>query len=161
MTSLLSPSRSATSTALDVSEIALLIFGIVLVLGLVGEVAKSERWKKRLRIFELMVIIGVAGELVADGGIFLFSRHLQTITEAEYAGLNKQATDAYNQAESARKEADSFELGIANARKGAADADERAAKAEENLGAARLDAAVANERAAEANKIAEGERLWG
>jgi hypothetical protein len=159
MRALLSLSRSATSAALDISEIALLVFGIVLVLGLVGEVAKSERWRKWLRIFELMVIIGVAGELVADGGIFLFSRHLQTITETEYADLNKQATDAYNQAEHARKEADSFELDIAKAKQGAADADERASKAEENLGSAKRDAAVANERAAEANKIAEGERL--
>ncbi len=83
MSALLSLSRSATSSALDASEIALLIFGIVLVVGLIGEVAKSERWKKRLRIFELMVIIGVAGELVADGGIFVFSSHLEAITEAE------------------------------------------------------------------------------
>ncbi len=73
--------------------------------------------------------------------------------------LNKQATDAYSQAEHARKEADSFELDIAKAKQGAADADERAARAEENLGSAKKDAAVANERAAEANRIAEGERL--
>jgi hypothetical protein len=152
-------SKSVTSTWLDVSEIALLVFGVVLVIGLVGEVAKSDKWKKRLRLFEMLVIIGVAGELIADGGIFLFSRHLQTISEAEYSGLNKQAADAYKQAEIARKEADSFELDIAKAKKGAADALERAAKAEENLGEARKDAATANERAANSNKIAEDERL--
>ncbi len=159
-------SKSATSFWLDASEIALLVFGAVLVIGLVGEVAKSDRWRRRLRVFELMVIIGVAGELIADGGIFLFSRHLQTISEAEYSGLNRQAADALKQAEIARKEADSFEFDIANARKEAADALERAAKAEENLGNAKKDAALANERAANAekqaaksNEIAERERL--
>jgi hypothetical protein len=127
-------SKSETSTLLGISEIALLGFGVVLVIGLVGEVAKSDKWKKRVRLFEMLVIIGVAGELIADGGVFLFSRHLQTISEAEYSGLNKQAADAYKQAEVARKEADSFELDIAKAKKQAADALDRAAKAEENLG---------------------------
>jgi hypothetical protein len=75
-TSLFSLSKSATSICLDASEIVLLVFGIVLVIGLVGEVAKSEKWKRRVRLFELMVVFGVAGELMADGGIFLFSRHL-------------------------------------------------------------------------------------
>jgi hypothetical protein len=152
MGTLLSLSKSASSFWLDVSEIALLIFGVVLVIGLVGEVAKSERWKRWLRLFELMVIVGVAGELIGDGGIFLFSRHLQTISEAEFAVLNKQAAEVYKEAATVRKEADSFELDIARARKGAADALERAAKAEENLGKARKYAAVANERAANAEK---------
>ena len=152
-------SKSETSTLLGISEISLLGFGVVLVIGLVGEVAKSDKWKKRVRLFEMLVIIGVAGELIADGGVFLFSRHLQTISEAEYSGLNKQAADAYKQAEVARKEADSFELDIAKAKKQAADALARAAKAEETLGEARRDAAMANERAAKSNEIAEGERL--
>ena len=81
MGTLFALSKSATSTALDISEIALLLFGIVLTAGLIGEYAKSERWKKHVKIFEMLVIIGVAGELFADGGIFQFSRHLQTIAE--------------------------------------------------------------------------------
>jgi hypothetical protein len=83
-------SKSATSTALDISEIALLLFGVLLVVGLIGEYAKSERWKKYVRVFEMFVIIGVAGELLADGGIFLFSRHLQTIAALEIAHLTKR-----------------------------------------------------------------------
>jgi hypothetical protein len=159
MGTLLSLSKSATSFWLEVSEIALLIFGIVLVIGLVGEVAKSAPWKRRLRLFELMVIVGVAGELIADGGIFLFSRHLQTISETEFAGLNKQAADAYKEAESARKEADSFERDIAQANERAAAANERAAKAEQHLGEANERASNAEKQAAKSNEIAERERL--
>ena len=88
MGTLFSLSKSATSAALDISEIALLLFGVLLVVGLVGEYAKSERWKRHVRIFEMFVIIGVAGELLADGGIFLFSRHLQTLANVEIASLN-------------------------------------------------------------------------
>src|SRR4051794_33411321 len=86
--SALSPSRSATSSALDISEVALLIFGILLVLGLIGEY--SPRWKLRLKLFETLVIIGVAGELIADGGIFVSSKHLQAISDFETARLQSE-----------------------------------------------------------------------
>ena len=33
---------------------------------------------------EFLVILGVGGELIADGGIFLFSERLQVIADAEY-----------------------------------------------------------------------------
>jgi hypothetical protein len=152
MGTVFSLSKSATSLALGVSEIALLVFGVLLVVGLIGEYAESEGWKRHTRLFELLVIIGVAGELIADGGVFLFSSHLQTISDGEIAilrdkasqeelraaGLERDAAGARRDAETARKRADSFELDIANARK---------------------DAAVANARAAEANRTAETEKL--
>ncbi len=94
-------SKSATSTALDLSEIALLLFGVLLVVGLVGEYANVDRWKKHVKVFEMFVIIGVAGELLADGGIFLFSRHLQTVADGEIANLTKEAGDAKKSAEGA------------------------------------------------------------
>jgi hypothetical protein len=147
-------SKSATSTALDISEIALLLFGVLLVAGLIGEYAKSERWKRRVKIFEMFVIIGVAGELLADGGIFLFSRQLQTIADLEIAEITKKAGEAKNSANEAagaaqrskdesakatasasnalalasgaRQEADSFEKDIVSAK-------EQAAKAESHL----------------------------
>jgi len=84
-------SKSATSSALHISELAVLLFGLLLVVGLIGELSKSEKWKVRLRMFELMVIIGVAGELMGDGGIFVFSERLQAISEAEVARLNVEA----------------------------------------------------------------------
>ena len=82
------------------SEWALLLFGIVLVWGLVGEYfadhKKKEypRFKKHKRLFELLVIVGVAGELFADGGIFVFSARLQTISDAEVSTSNERAGNA-------------------------------------------------------------------
>jgi len=38
----------------------------LLVVGLVGEYANVDRWKKHVKVFEMFVIIGVAGELFAD-----------------------------------------------------------------------------------------------
>jgi hypothetical protein len=106
MGTLFSLSKSATSIALDTSEIVLLLFGILLTVGLIGEYAKSERWKKHVKTFEMLVIIGVAGELLADGGIFLFSSHLQTIADQEIADLTVTAGNAKASAETAAKAAD-------------------------------------------------------
>ena len=46
----------------------------------------------------MFVIIGVAGELWADGGIFLFSSHLQTIADLEIAALTREAGEANDRA---------------------------------------------------------------
>jgi hypothetical protein len=145
-------SKPIASLALNLSEIALIGFGLLLVFGLIGEYRESDKWKRWVKAFELMVIIGVAGELLADGGIYLFSSSLQTISDIELAQLNKEAGEA---------------------RKSAGEAAERAATAESNLARAKADAesakamakgfelriAQANKQAAEANRIAEGERL--
>src|SRR4051794_38580251 len=98
MGTLLPLSRSATSSALHISELVVLLFGLLLVVGLIGELAKSAKWKSRLRIFEPFVIVGVAGELIGDGGIFVFSERLQAISDAEVAHLNKEAGDARKEA---------------------------------------------------------------
>jgi hypothetical protein len=84
-------SESATLTWLHASEISLLLFGLVLVLGLIGEYQKSEKFKKRVHVFELMVVIGVGGELVADCGVLLFTEHLQTIADGKIAKLSGEA----------------------------------------------------------------------
>jgi hypothetical protein len=143
-------SKSGASTGLDWSEIFLLIFGVMVAVGVLGESAKSEKWKKWHRMFELLVIIGVAGELFADGTIFVFSKHLQTISDTELAAAIRKAGDAEvsannaaNSAEkavdsaqqaeslahSARREADSFEQDIVSAKKQAADAESHLADA--------------------------------
>jgi hypothetical protein len=100
MGTLFSLSKPWTEAWLAISEFGLLEFGILLVAGLVGEYFADHKkreypkFKKRKRLFELLVIIGVAGELFADGGIFLFGGHLQTIAELEVARLNKEASFA-------------------------------------------------------------------
>lgn len=96
--SLFSLSKSATTSALNWSELILLIFGIVLVAGLVGEYKTPEPHSRRMKFFEMLVIVGVLGELLGDGGIFLFSKQLQVISEIEIAGANKNAGDAKDSA---------------------------------------------------------------
>jgi len=86
-------SKSAASTGLDISEWMLLIFGAVLVLGIFGEYKKLP---KRLLMwpasaFEILVMVGVAGELLGDGGVFVFSRHLQVIEDTELTSLGSNA----------------------------------------------------------------------
>jgi hypothetical protein len=133
---LTSLSKSATSTWLGVSESLLLLFGVLLVVGLVGEYRESlKHWVK---VFEMFVIIGVAGELLADGGIFALSRHLETIANGEIATLTRESA-------------------IANQR--AAEANDRAAQAEALAKGFEPQIAKAGNSAAQANLTAENERL--
>jgi hypothetical protein len=69
---------------------------LVLVVGIIGEY-KLPSYHHRLKAFELLVLIGVGGELVADGGVFFFSRRLQNIGDLEIAGLRLKAQTLVNQ----------------------------------------------------------------
>ena len=124
-------SKSATSILLDISEVALLLFGLLLAVGIIGEYAesKSERWKKHVNTFAMFVIIGVAGELLADGGIFLFSRHLQTIAEQEIAELTKEAGDAKSSAKQAKADASAAKTSAQEAKGKASEANDASEKA--------------------------------
>ena len=126
-------SKAATSSALHVSELVVLLFGLLLVVGLIGEVSKSSRWKTKLRIFEVMVIVGVAGELIGDGGIFIFTEQLQAISDTDAARLNKEAGDARSEAAKAIERAARVEERAANLEKEAAVARRQEAKAERQL----------------------------
>ena len=95
-------SKSATSLGLDVSEWTLLLFGLLLAIGAIGEESKSKRLVPWHRAFTIVVIIGIAGEFIADGGIFFFSKHLQTISDEEVARLNERAAELTKQAEEER-----------------------------------------------------------
>jgi hypothetical protein len=57
----------------------------------------SEPWQRYKKKFEIMVIIGVAGELFADGGIFLFSRRVQTAFEHVVSGQSTAITGLTDQ----------------------------------------------------------------
>ncbi len=148
--SLFSLSKVATSSALNWSELVLFIFGIILVVGLVGEYKTPDPHSRRMKICEMLVIVGVLGELVGDGGIFLFSHQLQVISDSEISDANKRALDAKTSAteaagaakgakeqsdkatssssnaltlaKGARKEADTFESDIVSAKTQAASA---------------------------------------
>jgi hypothetical protein len=56
-------------------------------------------------VFIAMVVIGLVGEFFSDAGVFLFSRHLQTISDRESAALNKEAGDARRDAGNANERA--------------------------------------------------------
>src|SRR5581483_6404474 len=91
------------------SEIALIVFAAVVGIGLVGEIAFETdelpmrpdtrtydarlRRKHRYRFAEVLVAIGVMGELIADAGIYLSSGRLQTISDHEVAALDRQTED--------------------------------------------------------------------
>ncbi|MGA2590468.1 MAG: hypothetical protein ABSH32_11165 [Bryobacteraceae bacterium] len=136
-------SKSTTSTALDISEWSLLVFGTLLTIGLIGEYSESPTWKRREKVFEMLVIIGVAGEIFADGGIFLFSRRLQVIAERDVALLNVKASaadersrkaeahlaDALASAESAKALVKGYDKQIADEKARAAAAELAAAEA--------------------------------
>jgi len=80
-------SKSVVSTILHVGEVALLVTSMIVVIGLVGEARKS--WVAWHHVFAMLVIVGVAGELISDGLIFTSSDRLQTIQETEISHLNR------------------------------------------------------------------------
>lgn len=96
-------SKAETLTLLNISEYALLLFALVVVIGVTGE-HKTPWWKVRYDLFAILVAIGCAGELVADGGVFVFSRHLQVIEGTEVANLNHNSIELRLQADTARLE---------------------------------------------------------
>ena len=73
-------------------------------IGLIGEY-RLQFWHPRLEFFELLVLIGCAGELLADGGIFVFSEHLQKIEHTQISDLAIQASSAAGDARQAKRDA--------------------------------------------------------
>ena len=96
---LFSLSRPWTSFALDLSALAVFVFGVILLIGLFGEETQSEKWKRHHRIFVLLVFVGVGGEMIGGGGEFIFSKRLQAIFEHEtnenWNKLHMQAGDRF------------------------------------------------------------------
>jgi len=110
--SLASLSKSSTETALDGSEIFIIISGFVLAFGAIGEYldehGKLPRWMAwRKLVFIILVVVSLIGEFVGDAGVFVFSRHLQTISDDELAKVIKDARDANSLAATAFGRAES------------------------------------------------------
>jgi hypothetical protein len=152
---MLSLSKDATALALDISEWLLLACGAVLGIGIVGEYAKSAWWTKRLRWWQICVIAGVLGELLCDGGIFLFSRRLQTLEGADIQVLERKAekalsdaTEASRKANAASDEADVAKMDAGKAKDVASTAESlaRGARQEADTFEARIVAAERKEK---------------
>jgi hypothetical protein len=148
---LLSLSKPATTNWLDGSEIALLIGGLVLLIGLLGEHFASAGgvWLKR---FAALVTIGCGIEFLADGGVFCFSTHLQSISDAKVIAAENDAKQARDSARDANGRAIEASNKATSASGQAADAFDRAATAENEAGENKLEAA-------KLQKEAEDERL--
>jgi hypothetical protein len=92
-------SKSTVETDLHISEVVLLISGLVLFLGIWGEYRKGEKWQKYLAAFQIMVLAGIGVELIADGGVFLFSESLQRLEGSDIQALDKKAEEAQRKSE--------------------------------------------------------------
>lgn len=125
MDAVASLSRDTTLGLLDVAQIAVFVFGLFFLVGWIAEeTTKDHPWNRYSAAFVVMAIIGVAGEWIADIGVFALSEHLQTISDKELAKLNLKAQR--------------LTIEEVNARKAIADANERAAQAGKTAEQARL-----------------------
>jgi hypothetical protein len=114
-----SVTKSTAGLWVIVGELLLIVASIAVVVGLYEE-TRTEIWapptpriKLLHTIFIWFVTIGVAGELLADGDIFLFSHRLQSIQELEIARLNERAAGAEKAAGEANERAAKAELELA------------------------------------------------
>lgn len=137
-------SKQYVSSLLLGGELLLLITSLLVVIGLIGESRsdawipapeRKKRWHKR---FVLFVTIGVGGELIADGIVFLSSHRLQAIQEVELTELSSTA---------------------ANANEKAGEAYERASGLEKQTEKLRADAAIALQKQREAERETEKLRV--
>jgi hypothetical protein len=94
---LVSLSKPATVHWLDASEWGLLVFGLAVFVGIWGEI-KLEHGSRNFKVAEYIVLFGILGELIADGGVFFFSTQLQIISDSENAALGVKASEANERA---------------------------------------------------------------
>lgn len=144
---LISFSKPATEGALDASEILILLCGLVLAIGAAGEYIEEHstlpRWMKWSRrpkmVFVWMVALSLVGEFIGDAGVFVFSGHLETINDGEYAALNKEAGIAREDAADANERAGKLEKEAATLRKQAEDETTARVEIEDRVAWRRLD----------------------
>jgi len=90
--SLFALSKSATETALKNSEATIVVSGLLLAFGAIGEYLEEHnrlpRWMRWPKIvFIVLVVASLIGEFFGDGGVFVFSEHLESINNAETSAL--------------------------------------------------------------------------
>jgi hypothetical protein len=74
--------------------IGLFFTTLMVVLGLAGEYKKGDWWKRNLHVFEMLVVLGVAGEMVTETGAFWYSLRLQAIEELAIVGAQQTADNS-------------------------------------------------------------------
>jgi hypothetical protein len=95
---LLSPTRDLAEGAEIACQISLFCATAAVVVGLVGEYREGEWWKKRHRIFAMLVTLGVAAEIPFGVGAFWFSLKVSNMDQLSIAEARKQAAQATQKA---------------------------------------------------------------
>lgn len=91
---LIAPSKSFAEGMEIAFAVGLFLTTLLVVIGLVGEYREGEWWKRNLHIFEMMVVLGVAGEMITETGAFWYSLRLQAIEERAIVGAQQTANNS-------------------------------------------------------------------
>jgi len=78
--------------------VGVFITTFMVVVGLLGEYKEGEWWKRNVRIFEMLVVLGVAGEMLTETGAFWYSLKFQGIEAAEIVSAQQTANNSALQA---------------------------------------------------------------
>jgi len=95
---LLCPSKALAQHMEIGFAVGLFLTTLMVVIGLMGEYRKGDWWKRNVHIFEMLVVLGVAGEMVTESGAFWYSLRLQGIEEAEIVSAQQMADDSAKEA---------------------------------------------------------------
>lgn len=133
--------KGGAEAGLNFSEWGLLFVSALVAIGLIGEYRKEshERWKAWNSKFELLVIIGVSGEVFFDALIFGFSGRLTAIQNIEVAALTDKAGEAYKLGNEAKERAEGLEAANLQMRKIIGDQKSRLDKHEKQLAPREVD----------------------
>jgi hypothetical protein len=91
---LIAPSKSLAEGMEIAFAIGIFITTFMVVVRLLGEYKEGEWWKRNVRIFEMLVVFGVAGEMLTETGAFWYSLKFQGIEESEIVSAKRTANDS-------------------------------------------------------------------
>lgn len=89
---LISPSKSFAEGMEIAFAVGLFLTTLMVVVGLIGEYRKGAWWKRHLHIFEMLVVLGVVGEMFTETGAFWYSLKTQALAGFEIANATKKQT---------------------------------------------------------------------
>jgi hypothetical protein len=91
---LISPSKTLAERMEIVFAIGLFLTTLIVVVGLIGEYRKGDWWERNVHIFGMLVVLGVAGEMVTETGAFWYSLRLQSMEESAIVAAQQIANDS-------------------------------------------------------------------
>ena len=91
---LFAPSKSFAEGMEIAFSVGLFLTTFLVVIGLIGEYRDGDWWKRKIHIFEILVVLGVAGEMVTETGAFWYSLRLQSIEESAITAAQKTANQS-------------------------------------------------------------------